>query len=319
MRRPQATRIISEWLAAVPAKAATKRIDKFDIAIATTQGLARRENQDRACFARLRSPSSAQAPVSIGIVCDGMGGMLAGGECATVAIGVILSEFSALIGHADPRPAFLQAIRAANDELFERYSGAGGTTLSAVLFSAGRQLAVNAGDSRIYSVAKQMVRQLSRDDTVASEARDLDAVSAAILRQLELGDQLTQFLGIGPELELSEIELDHLSQRDRLFLMTDGAWRSSDEIFITLMRNAADSFEGAQRIVNVSDWCGGIDNTTVLALSRIGDLASNTGPVATHEAGVAIEMWSAFGRSSVFIGKSTSAEVVRLEAVTGND
>ncbi len=319
MLRPEACRIISEWLATVPAQAASNRVDQFDIGIATTQGLLRRENQDRACFARLRSPEPGQAPVSIGIVCDGMGGMLAGGECATVAIGVILSEFSALLGHADPGPAFMQVIRSANDELFRRYSGRGGTTLSAVLFSTARQVAVNAGDSRIYSVAKHMVRQLSVDDTVATEARDLDAVSAAILRQLELGDQLTQFLGIGPELELHEIELDHLTQRDRLFLLTDGAWRSSDEIFLTLMRNAPDSFEGAQRIVNVSDWCGGIDNTTVLALSRIGDLALSAGPVKIREEGVSIEMWNAFGTASVFIGKSSSKEVVRFEAVAGND
>ena len=319
MLRPEAAQIIGEWLAAVPAEAASNRVDHFDIGIATTQGLLRRENQDRACFARVRSPDPAQAPVSIGIVCDGMGGMLAGGECATAAISVIISEFSALIGHADPRSAFMQAIRGANDELFRRYSGRGGTTLSAVLFSSARHLAVNAGDSRIYSVARQMVRQLSVDDTVASEARDLDAVSAAILRQLELGDQLTQFLGIGPELELHEIELEHLAQRDRLFLLTDGAWRSSDDIFLALMRNAPDSCEGAQRIVNVSDWCGGIDNTTVLALSHIGDLASNAGPVKTREDGVSIEMWSAFGRSSLFVGKSSSDEVVRFEIPAGND
>ena len=38
MLRPEAAQIIGEWLAAVPAEAASNRVDHFDIGIATTQG-----------------------------------------------------------------------------------------------------------------------------------------------------------------------------------------------------------------------------------------------------------------------------------------
>jgi len=313
MLRPRTCQAIREWLAALPAKAASISVDKFDIAIATTQGLLRQENQDRACFARIRSSDPARGPVSIGLLCDGMGGMEAGAECAILAISVILSEFSALMEHEYPGSAFVNAIHAANDELFRRYAGRGGTTLSAVVFSPDRRLGVSAGDSRIYSVSKRMVRQLSADDTVAAEMPYLDALSAASLGLgAGFGDQLTQFLGIGPELCLQEIEFDYLAQGDRLFLLTDGAWRSSDRAFLKLMGDAPDSFQAAQEIVNVSDSCGGIDNTTVLALSRLGDLASNGKPVNFGDDGLAIDLWNAFGRFSLLTAGSSSPERFRI-------
>jgi len=276
-------------------------VDGLDICVATTQGLKRQTNEDRACFARIRSPNTSGSPIYVGILCDGLGGMQAGAECATIAISSILSELSALIPHEVPNSAFLRAIRSANEQIYKQFHGDGGATLSAFLITTNKCVAVNSGDSRIYSIGPNgRVVQLSVDDTIAAEVGQVASISVSRLEQLEFGEQLTQYIGVGPDLRLQEIDRRIQGQNETILLLSDGAWRSSNGVLLKVLAHAPSPAEIAKRVLNVSNWCGGVDNTSAVVIPNVSRLLTiKLEDNAKSDDGPQIDIWSAFGRLSV--------------------
>lgn len=292
---------LEEWVSSTPVDTAIEVLHGSDICVGTTRGIKRSGNEDRACFARIVSQQIGAAPYYIALVCDGMGGMRGGAECATAAISSILAGMLEGIGVSDPKRTFLEAIRGANREIFRRYSGNGGTTLVAIFVSRTERLGVSVGDSRIYSLDPTgHAMQLSVDDTIAAEVGKLSAISSAQLENLEFGEQLTQFVGIGADLRVREIDLKNLKNNKTIFLLSDGAWRSSDDVFQKIINNSPSTVETAKRIIHTANWCGGLDNTTVLALPNLERL-SNLDPFGSMPSSPGrMDVWSPFGRLSVF-------------------
>jgi serine/threonine protein phosphatase PrpC len=139
-----------------------------DICLGTCIGAVREQNQDRALLAFTSYPTAPEKSFALGVVCDGMGGLLGGDEAAAIAVGVFVSRVIRWPNH--PAAARLRwAARAANEAVYKSIGGLGGTTLSAVMVGGhDTVVGVNAGDSRIYGLTRSRdAKQLSRDDTVA--------------------------------------------------------------------------------------------------------------------------------------------------------
>ena len=247
---PPQFHIISNWLTSPDRDTSFEVVDGLDVCVASTRGLRREENEDRACFARIAG--DGQEPIYIALLCDGIGGMQAGAECANIAVSAILAVSAELINKRDLKEAFLFAIRQANAEIFRRHHGNGGTTLAAVLLYRNKCLSINVGDSRIYGVnSKNQVAQLSTDDTVATEVgQQLASISPSALDKLEFGEQLTQFIGIGSDLRLRETQWKSMELKEKIILLSDGAWRSSNGAFLKIIANAPNSAETGKRILH---------------------------------------------------------------------
>src|SRR5207247_6074210 len=97
-------------------------------AVGTSAGLRRKSNQDRACF--MRFPSARQGKsVVVALVCDGLGGMQSGDKAAAISIAAIAAKLAAEdLGFSTPR-IVLDAVKAANQRVFQELRGEGGTTL----------------------------------------------------------------------------------------------------------------------------------------------------------------------------------------------
>src|SRR4051794_8863983 len=113
-----------------------------------------------------------------------MGGMVDGGPCATITLSAFIEEFTR------PAPGSIvhrltRSVARANEEVFERYRGKGGSTLSAVAMTADGTVGINVGDSRIYASTQSGFFPLTIDDTLGAAfgAGDRNA--------------LIQFVGIG--------------------------------------------------------------------------------------------------------------------------
>lgn len=285
-----------------------RSIDEIDSSIGTSIGLRRTQNEDRSCLARLSFGKPGLSPIHLAVVCDGLGGMEAGEEAAAQALTmVVASTFSNISGGAAPKDALVCSVEKANEEIFSHFHGNGGTTLSAaMILSEGQCFGVNVGDSRIYSLKLgSSFIQLTTDDNVATEVQHLVAINPD---QLEFGEHLTQFVGIGPEIRIRAQQLLLGADIDsRLVLASDGAWRATNGAFGKVILNAPTANDVVKRAINLSNWCGGVDNTTVLVTGSVHEMSCNHTKALLDLRGLSkLDFWTPSGHNVFYFDGETN-------------
>lgn len=259
---------------------AVQTVRGLPVCIGTTIGLHRTENQDVAsCFKMTDSTGSIFGAA----VCDGMGGMLNGRDCAKAAVAALFAELMSppAIANGDRLTA---AVEHANREVFRLYSSHGGTTLSCVVVDhVGNVSAVNVGDSRIYKYSSNYIELITRDDNVINR----DELGAAFEVPL-FGEHLTQYIGMEPGLEHCVIEQSLLKSTHKLLLASDGLWRSNEGAFEAVARGAGNASTMATRLLQLCDWCGGLDNASLIAIDDITFMSSEC--CAVEQFGV--DLWT---------------------------
>ena len=211
---------------------------KLSAAAVSVAGKVRRQNQDNLFMGNETRPTDQRdycrawtsgEQTQIYSVCDGMGGEQAGEEASYRAVAALAEEAS---GHnADWSACVAQANESVCGLCRERGIRAG-STFSAVFFIGEECTAVNVGDSRIYYITKNKIRQVSLDHT-----RFRTMVGAGLARENDkrhgmAGSELTQYLGIeDEEMELEPyVEyLKDLQPGDRILLCSDGLYGSVEE------------------------------------------------------------------------------------------
>jgi serine/threonine protein phosphatase PrpC len=154
-----------------PKRLAVRTAQKSDV------GLVRSENQD---FAILSSPEEQQGSVDRGrlmIVADGMGGHRGGATASRMAATTIKEEY--LRGEfSDPATVLRRALQMANQRIFNEAQNNAelrgmGTTCSALVIRGDQAWFAHVGDSRIYLIRDDDIKQLTQDHSlVASMVRE---------------------------------------------------------------------------------------------------------------------------------------------------
>jgi serine/threonine protein phosphatase PrpC len=225
------------------------------ISIGTSVGAVRDENQDAALCMRARFGNEPGNDFDLLILCDGMGGMRGGREASSHAIARFI--FTVMESRKRPFEALMNdAMRAANDSLYRKFGGSGGTTLSAVVLQRGREaIGTHAGDSRIYTVSDDgALDQVSQDDTLSSL---LNRGS-----ETEHGSKLVQFVGMGGDLEPHTYRLALNGQR--ILLTSDGVHGVAPSTLSRLARYSLNSHDMIRKLLTLSDVLGGWDNATAI-------------------------------------------------------
>jgi PPM family protein phosphatase len=263
----------------------------------------RSDNQDRAIFLRVKFEETGKSPIAALVLCDGMGGMIRGGDCANLAI----STFAASLvnNNASTLVDKLQvAVHDANHAVYRDFQGKGGCTLSAVACNnLNEWAAVNIGDSRIYSVFNSGIVKLTTiDDTLEKQLADLKLPSPPPEFR-----QLIQYVGMGEGLEPRQINLE-LNPALKWFVITsDGSHDIPESVFESILIHAKTPSEVTSRLTEISQWLGGRDNATVGVLQIRSDLflhSQNTNPSS-------LEIWGIPGKAEFFTIKSTQADASR--------
>lgn len=229
----------------------------LDICLGTSLGSVREENQDRALLIYAEYPNNPDRNFLLGVVCDGMGGLVGGQEAAILAISVFASSF--LRGGRLPFVERLRvSIKSADAAVYSRFKGAGGSTISAALVTKdGRSIGVNVGDSRIYAISDyREVKQLSKDDTLAELLGDYEP---------DHKNRLVQYVGMGEGVE-ARFSYTYIGEYSSLLITTDGVHGTSTEALAQIVRSTENNFELLRRLISFSEIMGGRDNGTALVM-----------------------------------------------------
>lgn len=252
----------------------------------------RSENQDRTIFLRVKFDEPSKPSIAALVLCDGMGGMVSGGDCANLAI----STFAASLVRSNATTLtdkLKVAVNSANQAVYENFQGKGGATLSAIACNdVSDCAAVNVGDSRIYRVLNSgIVEQLTIDDTLEEQLADLNLPSPPPEFR-----QLLQYVGMGEGIEPRHIGLQISPDIKWLLITSDGAHGISKDVFQALVAHAENPKEVVHRLTEFSEWLGGKDNSTAAVLSVGADLFERSKESAFNS----LEIWSIPGKAEFF-------------------
>ncbi len=296
------------WLQRPTKEHATSDLPEISAAIGTTVGEVRRENQDRAIIARFTSSSG---PFVLAALCDGIGGMPSGDVCAELALANVVTNLisSKEVLGSDRLPS---AIEAANRALYERFRGRGGTTIAAILFELSGEIGASVGDSRVYEYMNAGgLQQRSTDDTIAGELSRLKG-DDPIAADLEgFSRQLAQFVGMGPNMEARVYQMPIGTHVQSYLLSSDGAHGVQKETIQAVVAHATKPLFAVSRLLQLSRWCGGVDNATVIWIDS--SARSLLRPVTGGDE--LLEIWDSFGKIEWLSCPSTSAPSASPEPV----
>lgn len=251
----------------------TRTIADLSTAIGSHPGTKRPRNEDRSCLMQITSISGEL--FTIAIVCDGVGSSEMGDTAATLCVATIASYFVKASKNQPLTKLIADSVRNADEIVRTCLSGKGTTTLSMfVLSNSGQYAAVNIGDSRIFGWSPSVsLHQISVDDTLENELKDLKIKNDNFLDYRGLRGSLSQAIGEGSrtqsELRVNIISQENINKDSGLVLATDGAWKASGSTFELMVANATNASETVRRTLALATWVGGVDNISVIAIENI--------------------------------------------------
>jgi serine/threonine protein phosphatase PrpC len=244
-----------------------------------------KNNEDRFAVSAHKLGEGEKTPSLLAVICDGIGGHRAGEVAAEMAVETI----SRAVGESDgrqPLAIFTQAFSNANQVIREHAThdmarrGMGATCVCAWVI--GLQLyTASLGDSRLYFIRGNTIRQITIDHTWIQEAIDFGALTPEQAVGHPNAHVIRRYLGaqnpMAPDfrLRLQPEETDEQAETnqgmrllpgDRLLLCSDGLTDlvTKEEIFnilCTRERKAA-----LEDMIDLANSRGGHDNITVISL-----------------------------------------------------
>jgi protein phosphatase len=222
------------------------------------------------------------------VVADGMGGHNAGDVAARIAVETIVSSATTGVSNSDWPFGFdpslshvgnglRTAVQLAHMHVLEmaitseQYAGMG-TTIVASIVDGARLSVAHAGDSRLYVLAGERLRQVTRDDSwMASMIAQNPASDPGRYERHPMRNALTNVVGARRRADVHVIE-ETLSGGELLVLMTDGVHGVLDAKRIEqLLLDASDIQEMAARLVAAALAHGSRDNCTALIARYLKD------------------------------------------------
>lgn len=293
------TENLEKWLARPLRPISMTEVSDPVATVGTTIGDVRPENQDRAVVARFTSLRRPKESFLCFALCDGMGGMADGARCAEIALASFLIRLTH--GSKESSETVRAAALAANAEVYRQYRERGGTTLVAIVFFPGSAAAVSIGDSRIYAAnARKELKQISIDDTIAGELDKLNGVRASRSRWDTFASQLAQFVGIG---EGMEPRIYPVTSDVTYLLTSDGIHSMSHDTLEQIVAAGGTSQVIVSRLLQVSRWCGGSDNASVICIPPFRANWSSPPPWSDGEW---LEIWDPSGKLDLSVSPASS-------------
>jgi serine/threonine protein phosphatase PrpC len=225
-------------------------------AAVTDLGLVRSNNEDSLHIGR-----------RVVAIADGMGGLPAG-ELASDVVIKALAKLEDAPDDAEPLDLLTEAVKEGNNRVAEMVDedpsrDGMGTTVTALMLSAGEIGLVHVGDSRCYLLRENTLEQVTRDDTLVQSLVDRGTLTAAEARSHPQRSLVTQAIQGRPMTISGGVLEPHLD--DRYLLCSDGL---SDVVTDEAIGQALASYpqlqECAETLVKLAVQAGGPDNISVI-------------------------------------------------------
>jgi protein phosphatase len=247
-----------------------------------------KNNEDRYAVSQYRLSSSNPTPVHFSVVCDGIGGHRSGEIAAEMAVNVITNTVSDSFGD-EPLQTMLRAIKLANEAIYSKaqendnFRGMGATV--AMVWVEGKRLyTTSIGDSRIYLIRGNSIRQVSTDHTWIQEALDNGTITKDQVANHPNSHVIRRYLGapVVPQadqrMNLRKDDTDaqalanqgvELQDGDSILLCSDGLTDHVDdkEIAVIVHKHKQDLQTTVDELVQLACDRGGKDNITLVLVS----------------------------------------------------
>lgn len=252
----------------------------------TDPGKVRGNNEDSLAVFDLRAQKAIaaqgedivplQAPGTLLIVADGMGGMKSG----ELASRMCVMDFPKVVvkwlsehpsgSREECSKALGEALRETHRKIYTTAQSSPemkgmGTTMTAVVLREDHMLIAQVGDSRAYLGRRNKVTQITRDQTVWESMKKGAAEDAEQeFSNAPWKNMLSQALGAQEELQVVVTEHD-LQYDDWLLVCSDGLYRVvKPEDIAAVFWSSGTPREKAQRLVALANERGGPDNCSVI-------------------------------------------------------
>jgi PPM family protein phosphatase len=254
----------------------------IEVAAATHPGCVRKNNEDSV---RVEMPTTKRAR-SLGTLCvvaDGLGGHAAGEVASALAVQTVHEAF---FNAGQGRPvmeALGEAIRAANQAVWEaaaRLPGHAGmaSTLTAAVVQ-GHDLTVgHVGDSRAYLIRNGAITQLTTDHSWVAERIAMGRLTPEQAARHPRRNVVSRVLGAGSTVEVDLCQ-HNLQAGDVVLICSDGLSRLLSDEEIAEPAGRLRPTAAADQLIGLALERGAPDNASV-ALVRVGD--RQDGWRATH-------------------------------------
>lgn len=249
---------------------------QWDYAAQTTVGLSTGRLQNEDNYGVRVQTCSGMKTVMMGLLADGMGGMVQGERASQLAVSTLINaaipvDFDTIEG----RRRWLNELASQANHTIHKEIGNGGTTLSCVIALGPELMVAHLGDSRIFLLRNGCICQLSEDHSMVAMLLANGDISYEdslthpdrniLLRSLgSPGSLQKDYL---QTLDRFGIETLSLCHGDIVFLCSDGLWDlvSADQL-ATLFHQHQNLAEGVNAALELALQAGAHDNTTLLAL-----------------------------------------------------
>ena len=209
------------------------------------------------------------------VVADGMGGHNAGEYASRFTVDKMVEVISQN-RQQEPVAAMKEALTEANSQLLEvagadpSKSGMGTTVVAATVIGDLLHVA-NIGDSRLYVIDHEAIRQITRDHSLVEEMVRLGEMDKAAAKVHPDKNIITRAIGVTRELAVDFFEVE-LRPGDMILLCSDGLTNMvEDEEIKEIVLEQKNIVEKAEKLINTANENGGKDNITVVLIEPFSD------------------------------------------------
>ena len=203
------------------------------------------------------------------LVADGMGGHKAGEYASRFTVEKIVETIESS-GQTEPVAAMKEAVEAANRGLLEEAgrdaakAGMGTTVVAATVIGDHLHVA-NVGDSRLYLINHEAIRQITRDHSLVEEMVQSGKLQKEEMRTHPNKNIITRALGTNPEVKADCFEIE-VEEGDVLLLCSDGLSNMMEDktMEAIIKKNPEDMEQAARQLVDEANKAGGKDNISVV-------------------------------------------------------
>jgi len=213
-----------------------------------------------------------QPEEGLGLVADGMGGHQAG-EVASAIIARVFKDKHAALKERPPDESLKSLIEEANHIILStskdnvEFRGMG-STLTAILFSAGGYTVAQVGDSRAYVLRGGKLIQITEDHSLVQAQINMGVITAEQAKHSRLRHILTRSMG-GHEEVLIDLRSGDVKPGDLYLLCSDGFHGElTEEEIANLLALPEALSDKARNLIHFANDRDGSDNITVV-LARI--------------------------------------------------
>ncbi|MFQ5636839.1 MAG: Stp1/IreP family PP2C-type Ser/Thr phosphatase [bacterium] len=218
------------------------------------------------------------------IVCDGMGGQIAGGLASKIAVETIkdiyydltkeqlLTVFDNIYpGLSTSTLKLIASVRIANRRIYTqttklpRLRGMG-TTVVALTFDKNVATMVHVGDSRIFRISDKKILQLTEDHSWLNELIEDNEINEEEIETFAQKNVITRALGTAPTVKI-DVHCEKYKKGDLYVLCTDGLHNSITGKEINgLFRKNQSLDKSVSELLNRAKKRDGSDNITIAAV-----------------------------------------------------